>query len=193
MTEVTLIRHALVEPAWTQRCYGSRCDPGISPEGAAAAVQLARALPGVPRLVASPARRARETAQHLAAEFSIDRRWAERDFGEWEGRMWSECFARTPVSVTENAAAYVEYTPPGAEQFVDVIARVEQALTDYNAYAAVAVVTHAGPMRAALLLAGMPLDDVFAVDIPPCARITLLRAHSLSPTGRLVASRPCPM
>ena len=178
MTTVTLIRHASVEPTWTRRCYGSRCDPGISSEGAAAAAQLAHALPDLTLLVSSPARRARETAQHLAATFAIDPRWAERDFGEWEGSAWDECWAKAPISATADAASYIEYTPPGAEHFNGVMARVEDALAGYKACPPITVVTHAGPMRAALLVTGLSLDAVFATDLAPCASITLRATDS---------------
>lgn len=175
MTQITLVRHAAVDPAWNGRCYGSRCDPALSTVGVAEAISTARDVrPGAITL-SSPARRARETAECLGTRFLVDPRWAERDFGEWEGRRWDDCWPEAPAAATASASAYAQYTPPSAETFEQVETRVAEALADLATTTSATVVTHAGPIRAALLLTGMSLADVFAVPIPPCACIPLIR------------------
>lgn len=177
MTEITLVRHAAVEPAWKRRCYGSRCDPPLSADGVTEAVRLARELATPGLVICSPARRARETARRVTADFIVDARWAERDFGEWEGRTWDDCWAHVPACATRDAASYARYTPPGAEPFARVTARIVNALAGLSTDMTSTVVTHAGPMRATLVLAGMALEEAFAAAIGPCAGITFTRAN----------------
>lgn len=101
------------------------------------------------RIVSSDLQRAAQTARLIAGDrpVQIDPRWREFSFGEWEG---------LPV---EGRIAARGYEPPGGETFDAVRVRVEAALgalrRDDPAHAL--VVTHAGPLHAALhvLLGGV--------------------------------------
>ena len=68
MTTIVLVRHAAT--AWTGRRYGGGDDPPLSDAGRrsaeALAIELADTLPAGIRIVASPSRRAYETATILA-------------------------------------------------------------------------------------------------------------------------------
>ena len=185
MTEITLIRHAAVDAAWAGRCYGSRCDPALSPEGAAQAAILGRTIPVDAVVISSPARRARETAHQIARDFTIDPRWAERDFGRWEGLDWGVCWADAPTSATDNAASYAKYTPPDGETFDEALARVVDALeATTRTGTSVTVVTHAGPIRLALMCVGVPLDVAFMSTIAHCGHIALTWTD-----GKLICKR----
>lgn len=155
-------------------CYGRT---ELAP-GAGAAAEIARALaltPPVRRVLASPAWRCRGLAEALAmrdrATLTPDERLRELDFGAWEGRRWrdiprseSDRWARDPWSVA----------PPGGETFATLHARVTAALAE--AGPGTAIVTHAGPIRAArMALTGVGFATVFAEPVPYATPIRLGR------------------
>lgn len=180
-----LVRHA--EPADRDHCHGSRSDPVLSARGRVQADDLVERIavlltevgPGT-RLVRSPAARAAGTAAPLAAaldlDHEVDARWRERDFGAWEGRPWTELWPTVPREVTADAAAYLDWTPPGGEPSADVATRVRAALHDQAAVGpgATVVVAHAGTIRHALAAAlDLPLAATLRIDVP-YASITAL-------------------
>lgn len=155
-------------------CYGRR-DLAPGPEAAAEIARaLAETLP-VGRVLASPARRCRGLAEALAGRdgvaLEIDARLWELDFGAWEGRRWwdipraeSDPWAEDPWAVA----------PPGGETFAALHARVAAALAE--AASGTALVTHAGPIRAArMILTGAGFDAVFAEPVPHAVPIRLAR------------------
>ena len=146
-------------------CYG-RTD--LAP-GPGAAAEIARALELTPRVagvLASPARRCRGLAEALAARDAVaptlDERLWELDFGGWEGRRWwdipraeSDPWAEDPWTVA----------PPGGEAFAALHTRVAAVLAE--AGPGIAIVTHAGPVRAArMVLTGATFETVFAEPVP---------------------------
>lgn len=105
----------------------------------------------VARLITSPLRRARQTAELLDfdTEPEIDDRWIELDYGEWEGRPLSE------VSKAEWKAwrGDLDFAPPGGESLRALGRRVRDACSDLVDAARerdVVVVTHVSPMKAAM-------------------------------------------
>jgi alpha-ribazole phosphatase len=103
--------------------------------------------------------------QHIAAAGRtapiVDVRFMEMDFGEWEGRAWSEV-PREQLDIW--AVDVVGYRPPGGESFADVIARVAAALADLREPHL--IVTHGGAIRAAWhLLGGRTLADAAALQV----------------------------
>jgi alpha-ribazole phosphatase len=176
-----LVRHGSVSDEYAGRCYGRRHDPPLSPTGQAQAAALVGRLPTYP-VVSSPARRALETARSLAPDVVVDERWSERDFGDWEGRRWEECWAGVTAETLASAAAYVAFTPPGAEPIASVEERVAHAMTALDEAGGVdgrVVVTHAGPIRAALVVAcGLTYEEAFAVRLDRGAALRLERRPS---------------
>jgi len=177
-----LVRHA--EPTDRDRCHGARSDPGLSPLGHRQATALGlrvRLLAGefgpVRRLICSPAARAITTAvplaAHLGRQHSTDERWRERDFGEWEGQPWHQLWPTVPREVTDDADAYLAWTPPGGETPQEVVARIAPALQDaLEGSGTTVVVTHAGAIRQALSAAlDLPWAATLQVAVP-YARIT---------------------
>ncbi len=81
------------------------------------------------QIIASPLTRARRTAEIIAATLnsplSLDPIWAERGFGEIEGRSFEEIMQQEP-----NFDFNHPYQPPGGdgESIVDVFLRASQAL-----------------------------------------------------------------
>jgi len=181
-TTIVLVRHG--EAATDGCCAGVRFDPPLTREGRAQA-QRARqrsdaVLGASPALVvASPARRARQTAAVWTHEPLIEPRLAERDWGEWEGRPWAQLWAEAPAGVTEDVGSYLAFTPPGAEPMADVRARAARALVALaeGPAATVVAVTHAGPLRlAAGHLCGLDAADAFALGAPHAGGLVLTRA-----------------
>lgn len=168
---VLLLRHGTADAAGV--CYGQRLDPSLSQAGRQQVLDAAGRLSSVDepqQVVCSPARRAMEAAALLGYPApQVDARWIERDFGDWEGRSWTDLWAEAPEVLQHDAAAYAAFVPPGAERPETVEARVTAAL------AAVAgtdgttlVVTHAGPIRMVLAhVLGVDLAVTFHMAVEP--------------------------
>lgn len=171
--QVILVRHGpTLEP---ERCHGQRSDPSLSDVGHTAVAALATRLPTFGTLITSPAARARQTADHLSSDCrAVDARWAERNFGEWEGRKWSELWSEVGEDVTATTQNYLAFEPPGAESAAEVMDRITTAVADLSpsapvmadsaaSTAPVGVVTHGGPIQLALSVClGLPLDAALA-------------------------------
>ena len=163
-----LVRHGQTEWSRGGR-YQGRCDPPLIGEGRAQAVQSgmrARGL-GVRSILSSPLRRARETAEIIAATLGLDAprvdpRLIELAYGAWEGLTQAEVRACWPDQLRQWKRAPDAATLPGGESLADVRQRLHQFLRD-PMWAApdgggVLIVSHAGPIRIALLeAAGMSL------------------------------------
>lgn len=157
-TPLYLMRHG--EPALTGRMLG-RTDCAATPAGIAACLDQARELT-VAHLVSSDLRRARQCAGAIG-EPTIDPRWRELDFGEWDGLAAAEIEPAALGRFWEDPDAY---PPPGGERWSDLVARVSDAIAALPAEP-VLVVTHGGPMRAALhVLCGLDLKATWAFDLP---------------------------
>lgn len=158
---VLLVRHAAT--AWSGVRYCGRSDPWLSPDGRAAAdrlaAALARELAGAARpivVISSPRRRCRQTARAIVAAIAvsglplvrIDERWAEVDFGRWEGRTWAQVEAADPALAARLLAADPAIDWPGGEAASTFRARVDAAWQDACSIPGpVIVVTHGGPIR----------------------------------------------
>ena len=129
--QVFLIRHPrpLVEPGV---CYGRLDVDCDDPLPVAARLRL----PPQTTILSSPLRRAR--------------RLAEIDFGDWEGRRWDDIDRE---SIDAWAADVLNFTPPRGESVADLQRRVIDFSGEIKATfagASVALITHAGVIRALL-------------------------------------------
>lgn len=177
-TEFYLIRHAPV--AGDGRMYGRRDLPAVLDSAAARA--LARAVPDGARRIASPALRCRQTAQAIwpGAPFDTDPALWEQDFGAWEGVAHADLPDLGPL----DTAALAAHRPPGGESFDDVCARVAPCLTALaDTRAPVALVCHAGTIRAALAWALGVTGPALSFDIAP---LSLTRITAIHGTGAIV-------
>lgn len=160
-----LLRHGA--PDRPGRLLG-RSDDAATAEGIAACAARAAGL-AVDAIVTSDRRRARACAAAIGPA-SVDARWCELDFGDWDGLA--------PDAVDAGALARFHADPdaappPSGERWSALVSRVGAAIADLPA-APVLVVTHGGPMRAALHhLCGLSRDQGWAFDLPYAALLSL--------------------
>ncbi|MDO5657105.1 MAG: histidine phosphatase family protein [Paracoccus sp. (in: a-proteobacteria)] len=169
MSELILIRHA---PADHQgRLAGRRDVAAIRPERAVLHAARAR-IGAVDAVVASPALRCRMTAGWLFPDAAphLDPRLWEQDFGAWEGLL----FDQIPDHGAMSRRDLARLAPPGGESFASLYARVRPALE--AATGRVAIVAHAGTVRAALSMALGQVGAGLAFSIDPLSVTRLIRA-----------------
>lgn len=178
-----LVRHA--STAWSGRRYAGRSDPPLDDAGRRAAQHLAdevaaraRSVDHGPwRVVTSSPRRARSTAAPIATALgvqpTVDPRWAETDFGRFEGRTWAELEVEDPPLAARLAAGETDIDWPDGEPAATFHARVAAALADVLADGRpTVVVAHGGPIRLAVaLVTGRPPATV---TLPPPAGLVEL-------------------
>jgi len=188
-TRLLLIRHAEPEEDARGRCYG-RLDVGLSPVGLAQAAALGDALrPLGPLTVASsPARRALDTASRIG-EPVVDERLRELDFGELEGRTYTEIERERPELFSRWMRTPTEVVFPGGEGFEELRARACDAAAELRASHAggtVAVVAHGGVVRAILAEAlALPSRSIFRLDAG-YARVSVVDWFGDEPVVRLL-------
>lgn len=168
MLTIVLTRHGKTPRSDPEQHLGRGVDVGLSSEGRAAAEALARRLSGVAfdRIVTSPARRARETAEILARGRAIEKdgRLAEMDYGAWEGLTYEEIDARDGAYRRRWEEDPASLACPGGESGDQVAARVRDFLADALARGPdggrVLVVAHATVNRILLCdVLGVPVRD----------------------------------
>jgi broad specificity phosphatase PhoE len=178
---VVAVRHAAVVEAAAGRWAGARFDPDADPAGLRglrpALQELARAHPPA-RVVASPSRRARQTAALLGLPLQVDVRLAERDFGDWEGRSVVDCLATVDPDALRDVERYLAIPIPGAEPAASVLARGRALWEELAAAGGVSwCVGHGGSVRALIAAArGISLAEAFRAPLPPGAVVLLTDA-----------------
>jgi broad specificity phosphatase PhoE len=143
-----LVRHGRTEANASGLLLG-RADPSLDEFGRTQAAALARALPTVDRVIASPLRRAQETAAAFGLPVTTDERWIELDYGEWDGQPIGD----VPVEAWTAWRADLEFCPPGGECLAALGRRVRAAcaeLVEAASRSNVVVVTHVSPVKAAV-------------------------------------------
>ncbi len=155
MTPLALIRHGAT--AWNEqsRVLG-RADPPLSPAGRAAVRRwrIPAELAGF-SVVASPLRRARETAEILfGVPVALDARLVEIDWGAWEGRSLADLRREIGDLRAAWQARGLDFRAPNGESPRDVQARLRPFLAERAASgAATAAVCHRGVIQALYALA----------------------------------------
>ena len=124
-------------------CYGRLDVDAHAPH--AVADEIRPLLPRDVPVYSSPLRRARQLAEALHPSPIIDERLCEIDFGDWEGRAWND-IERSLLDAW--AADVIGFTPPGGESVASLQQRVIDFATSLEAQPAVALVAHAGVLRA---------------------------------------------
>lgn len=162
-SELLLIRHAPAETGG--RLCGRRDVPARLDDGAALA-RLSAALAAVQLVVTSPALRCRQTADALfpGLVHAEDARLWEQDFGVEDGMAYTDLPDLGPLPRKALAAR----RPPGGESFADMVGRVTPALVELSvAEGPVAVLAHAGTVRAGLALALGSVPAALAFEVAP--------------------------
>jgi broad specificity phosphatase PhoE len=173
VSRLILIRHAEPDESVRGRTYGA-LDIPLAAAGREQAKQVARALEGarIDAVIASPLRRALETAAPLAAARGLEpvahEGLRELSFGELEGLAYTD-IERDRREVYESWMRDPTGTRfPGGEAFADLKERVLAAAAEIRTeHEATAIVAHGGVTRSILAEAlGMPDHAVFRLDQP---------------------------
>ena len=146
-------------------------------EQAAALAQVAAGVVLV-SLWCSPLRRARETADIVAARIGLtpheDARFVETDTGDWTGRSFADIRDEDPEGFARFERSDPSFRYPGGESFAEQLERVQAGLADLRARPAdlpALVVCHRGVIR--LALAALGDESAGASEIPNAALVTL--------------------
>ena len=150
-----LVRHAqpLVQAGI---CYGRLDLPADAGATLECAGQLAALLPAGLAVIASPLQRCEQLAQALFAQrpdlaYKTDARLQEMDFGDWEGRPWQAIDRAELEAWTADFANYA--AGHGGESVAVFMKRVGSAFDALQGQGDTLWITHAGVIRAVVLLA----------------------------------------
>ena len=151
MIPLLVLRHAPTEWNRTGRLQG-RADIPLGEPGRECAKRwrLPAGWEGRPCL-ASPLRRAIETALLLGLDPAPEPALIEMDWGEWEGRTLAALRAELAGDMAENERRGLDFRPPGGESPREVQARVAAMFASLSE--PTIVVTHKGVLRATYALA----------------------------------------
>jgi len=153
-----LVRHGETDANARGLLLG-RADPPLSATGRQQAEALASVLPSTGRVVASPLRRATETAAAFGRRFVIDHAWIELDYGALDGQPISE----VPADAWRRWRTDLTFAPEGGESLMTLGSRVRAACESLVTEAReqdVVVVSHVSPIKAALAWALGAGDEV---------------------------------
>jgi probable phosphoglycerate mutase len=145
MTLLALIRHA--PTAWSNegRMQGRTDVPLASP---LPDWRWPAAVEGF-RVIASPLRRAAETARLLGVSATVEPSLTEMDWGDWEGESLAGLRARLGAEMEDAEARGLDFRPPQGESPRDVQARLAPLLRDVARRGEpIAAITHKGVIRA---------------------------------------------
>ena len=151
--EVILIRHG--ETAWTaERRYCGVNDVPLNAKGKEEALLLRSELRGlsIGTVYSSDLRRASEFARIVFSPMKVieDAALRELDFGQLHGMKYEEALVRFGDEYRSWIDDPASRTLPGAERYVDMVARVRRFIERVRhtpGDGAVAVVSHVGPIR----------------------------------------------
>jgi broad specificity phosphatase PhoE len=177
VTRLILVRHGETDWNAARRLQG-QADIPLSVGGLRQVEALRELVAGFgpSHVVASDLHRTRETSTALGyATPRLDPRLREADLGEWTTRSIDQLRAEEPEAYAAWRAG--DYTPPGAERWDDMLARVAEAVDELReAGGCQLVVTHGGPIRAACLhLLGLHPRHVLPV---APASVTVIEVNS---------------
>ncbi|MDI1295023.1 MAG: histidine phosphatase family protein [bacterium] len=178
--------------------HGAPDQPGLlmgHTDGAPTASGITACLAQAARLsveviVTSDLARARQAADaiglHRHLPVRVDPRWRELDFGDWDGLAVSaidaQAFARFHADPDR-------HPPPCGERWSALVNRVAAALADLEPRPTL-VLTHGGAMRAALAhLCGFAQPQLWAIDLPCAARLSLNIWPGPAPVGQMTGLR----
>lgn len=149
MGSLVIIRHSITAASAAGRNLGQRTDPPLAADGVALAerlgatlvVELAELPHDALRVMSSPARRCRQTAEIVAAAVGVDSGAVEIadglleiDYAEWDGLTAEECLARDPERRRAWEADPFETRCPGGESGADVALRSSAVLDPIDAW-----------------------------------------------------------
>ncbi|HEX2270316.1 MAG TPA: histidine phosphatase family protein [Pyrinomonadaceae bacterium] len=177
MTTFLLIRHAQCDGVG-QILWGRKRNVHLNEDGKSAARALAErvAHDRLDAIYSSPLERALETAEEIAQQsglepVNISESFNELDYGDWTGET-IESLDRDPVWRRFNTVR-TRTRIPGGESILSAQTRIVDGLKRLSLKhenGNVAIVSHADMIKAALAyFAGLDLDQMNQIDVPPCS------------------------
>ncbi len=158
-TRLLLVRHG--QTLWNaDGRWQGHGDPGLTEEGLAQAIRLARTLGedehrNWERIISSDLSRAQQTAaaiaDHLGLKIELDRRLRELDVGTWSGLTRDEILRRDPDRLAQFELGEPSIRPGDGESRLEIRLRARDFVCDLAKRCAgnrVIVVTHLGVIRA---------------------------------------------
>jgi alpha-ribazole phosphatase len=181
-----LLRHGAPE---TPGLLMGRTDGMPTAAGIAACVEQAIGL-DVQAIVTSDLTRAARAGvaigSALGLPVTIDACWRELDFGAWDGLASAQVEREALARFWDDPDAN---PPPGGERWSALVARVAEAITNLGDTPTL-VVTHGGAMRAALAhLCGFAPAQLWAIDLPYGALLSLNLWPGVPPSGQIAGLR----
>ncbi len=167
-THIEVIRHG--EPVGGRRYRGHGVDDPLTETGWQQMWDAVAGRPAWQHVATSPLSRCSEFAQQLSKKlkigYSVDDRFKEIGFGEWEGLTPDEILSRDSEALDHFYRDPVRNRPAGAEPLEAFSARVWEAYNDIarkHEGESVLIVGHAGVIRAITAnVLGMSLDHVYS-------------------------------
>lgn len=206
-TTLVLVRHGVTDHTLGKRFSGglASSNPPLNEEGRAqarATGQWLRPLADdLTRIVSSPVRRTRETAEELSEALGLEvveeHGVAEMEFGSWDGLTYAEVHERYPDDLS-TWLGDVDAAPHGGETLRGVQARVLEGrdrLLAAHPTETFVVVSHVTPIKVLVADAvGASLDAAYRMELAP-ASVTVLSYFTgpddeLHPQLRLFNARP---
>ncbi len=178
-THISVLRHG--DTPLTGLFCGSS-DPDLTDTGWAA---LADRVEGETwdRVIASPLRRCAKFAESLDLPLTIDARFRELDFGDWEGKSTEEVWTADQAALTAFWEDPTANPAPGGEPWAMLCARASDAFEDIARATdgeRILLLTHAGVMRSLLVTQlGLPFSAAWKVTLPTASMLTMSTHHDL--------------
>jgi probable phosphoglycerate mutase len=141
-----LVRHGRTD-ANARGLLQGRLDPPLDETGRRQAEAIADMVGPVDHVITSPLRRAQETATYFGLPVTIDERWVELAYGEYEGVPFGE----VPPRIWQQWRTNREFKTRGGESFGHLDDRVRDACEELRPQIAernVVVVSHVSPIKA---------------------------------------------
>lgn len=182
-----LLRHGALE---TPGLLMGRTDGAPTEKGIAACAEQVVEL-DIAAIISSDLKRTSLAAETIGAglrlPITIDPRWRELDFGEWDGLAASTLDPAASARFWDDPDAF---PPPGGERWSSLVARVSEAIAGIS-LSSTLVVTHGGAIRAALAhLCGFEHRQLWAFDLPYGALLTLKVWPGDRPAAQIVGLWP---
>lgn len=171
-----LVRHGRTAANRTGLLQGRR-DLPLDDLGRAQAQACSTVVGGDVQVVTSPLLRALATGRAISPAVTIDDRWIEFDYGEYDGLPISDI----PADMWDRWHGNVDFAPPGGESLADLDQRVRAACEEIAPLATdrdLVVVSHVGPIKAAVAWAlgvGTEISWRCHLDVASVCRIGFTR------------------
>ena len=182
-----LLRHGA--PQLTGRMLG-RTDSAPTVAGIAACLDQCGNL-GVEALISSDLIRASATAHGIGRSLSlpvtIDPRWREMDFGDWDGMASANI---DPAAIGAFWNDPDASPPPNGERWSALVARVSAAISELPPRPTL-IITHGGAIRAALAaLCGFEQQQLWSFELPYAALLSLRVWEGAPRTAQIIGLYP---